>query len=307
METEDRSGLSDGHAPLAQSSLSVATQAGRYLDRVASGKVKRLSFGLGKAVDDETGGLEDENLIIVAGETKAGKTVTAVNIAYANIKSGVRTLVITTEVSATSYILRLVTRDTAVPLSVMRVPLGSGDRKAVDESLALFGQRPLYIADQPLCTLDDIGRSILEADPELVIIDHLQRIQYSGDNPALGFKNVALKLKNYSVKLGIPIVLLSQVTFGEGWCETLSDGTVQYRAERMTTRWSKEPVMEADKVLVLHNRGQHSLAHRGQANLIVHSMRDYSSGGVLPLIIKPEAQWLGDYDMFRQEFSDGPS
>lgn len=302
LETENGSAILGGQSGITQGAERVAVEADRYLDKVADGKIKRLSLGLGKTVDRETCGAENENLIIVAGETKGGKTLTAINIVAENIRQGVRVLVVTTEVSAVSYMLRLVSRQARIPLSAMREPMRSEDRELVGKALLYNKRLPLYITDRPLCTVDEIGQAIYETVPELVVVDHLQRVQYSGDNPAIGYKNVALKLKNFAVVMGIPIVLLSQVTFGDGWCEPLEDGTLRYHTDRMTTRWSKEPVMEADKVLVLHNLGLHRPDKRGDANLIVHSMRDYASGEVLPLKIKPEHQFLGDYERFAREY-----
>jgi replicative DNA helicase len=292
---------------VAQPSHRVAQEASEYLDKIAKGEVRRLSLGLGNSVDRETYGAESENLIIIAGETKGGKTLTAINVVAANIGLGIRVLVVTTEVSAVSYMLRLVSRQTHIPLSRMRDGMDATERECVGRALDRNKRLPLFIADRPLCNLDEISEAVWETAPELVVVDHLQRIQYTGDNPALGYKNVALKLKNLAVTNRIPIVLLSQVTFGEGWCEQMSDGSLNYHIDRMTTRWSKEPVMEADKVLVLHNRGLYRKDLLGDANLVVHSMRDYPSGSVLPLKMNPAHQFIGDYERYAKEYQRGPS
>lgn len=301
MEAEYSRGLSseegDGRTFVATASQ-IATDTSKYLKRLADGVEQRYSLGLGHSVDKETYGAESENLVILAGETKGGKTLSAINLVASNTRLGVSTLVVTTEVSSTAYMLRLVARATKIPLSKMRDGLSEADRERVESALSVYKRLPLFIADKPLCKVDDIEHAVLEVGPEIVVIDHLQRIQYSGENPALGFKQVVLRLKNLAVTLGIPVVVLSQVTFAEGWW----DGEDGYLTDRMGTRWSREPIMEADKVLVLHNKGLHRPDMKGEANLIVHSMRDYSSGEVIPMKIKPEHQFLGDYDQYRREY-----
>lgn len=288
---------------LAPAASHVAGEALQFVNRVYAGEVHSLTLGLGKTVDNETFGLEPENLVIVAGETKGGKTLTAVNTVYHNLAAGRRALVITTEVGSVSYLLRLIARHTKIPLSKIRdQSLPEEGQRRVKDALSISQSWPLYIAERPLCTYDEIQRAAYETEPELIVVDHLQRLATTGDHYPLALKNIVLKVKTLAVALRLPILLLSQVTFGDGWCEQDSDGKLIYKTERISTRWSREPVMEADKVLILHNMGLHRPDRRGDANLIVHSMRDYPSGEVLPLKIRPEHQWLGDYGAYRSAY-----
>lgn len=283
----------------------VALEVTAFLERVYSGEKLQYSFGWGATVDAATYGLEPEQMIILAGDAKNGKTLSAVNTAYVNSKEGKRVLIVTTEMSRGSYLLRLVSRELGIPLA--RIRAGETDpqeRVDIAQCIASIAGRPLFIVEHPLCTTEELTEAVAETMPELVIVDHLQRMQYSGDNPALGYKKIALAIKNLAVAWRIPFLVLSQVTFGEGWRTQDAAGKIMYDTSRMTTQWSRAPIAEADKVLVLDNVGMTRPDRRGDMNLVIHSMRDYPSGDVLPLKVVESAQFLGDFQEYSKLYAE---
>lgn len=255
-------------------------------------------------LDELTMGLEEENLFILGAGNKHGKTTFAVNTVAHNLDEGHTVLVVTTEVSARQYLLRLLARETKTSLRDIRQnKLSDAKKRYLQDELRRLGENPLYVVEAPLCTTEDIGRAIYDVLPDVVVVDHLQRIQWPGDNSALGLKDVSLTLKNYAITQKIPILLLSQLTFEDGW-EKREGDKVRYDFTKVRTRWSREPHGEADKLLFLHNLEQtyHEPHFKGRANVILHSMRDYASGDVVPVRTNMEHQWIGDDKEYRARY-----
>jgi len=252
-----------------------------YLEKAKNHDLNFLSFGWGKDIDDRTMGLEPENLVIVAGANKSGKTTMAVNTAAHNAENGAKTLVVTTEVTPQQYILRLVCREIGISLRDIREGNLSQDQHdaAMERSRHYANLSTLRVIGRGHCTTSDVEFDIRNYGPELVIVDHLQRIDPETDNNALGYKHVSQKLKQLALEYEVPVMVLSQVTMNDDWVDVGDNGDYEYKMDSMSLRWSKEPLGEGDKILFLHNLERSNIRHKGLMNVIFHSLRDYESGG----------------------------
>lgn len=265
-----------------------------YVTRIFKGEEQGLTFGWGPSVDKYTMGLEPENLVIVGGENKAGKTTFAVNTVAANINAGKRVLVVTTEVTAKQYILRLVCRELGISLREIRGgTLTPEQQRAVFKEIYQIGNLHLKVEDLPHCTIEDIEAATERYKPELVVIDHLQRIDPQTDQYALGYKIISQRLKQLAVETEVPVMCLSQVRMGEDWFTLDDSGHFEYQLQKMRTSWTSEPLGEGDKILFLHNLGRYIPAYNGYANVVFHSLRDYESGGFARVEIDYNHQRIG--------------
>lgn len=253
-----------------------------------------MTFGWVPELDERIGGLEPENLVVVAGENKAGKTTHAVNTVFANASAGKQVLVVTTEVSAKWYLFRLVCR--ALGYSLGDIKRGVLDNKQsfeVFKQLERFRNFPIRVADFPHCTYEDIRREVESTNPDLVVVDHFQRLDPWNENIAQGYKTLAQNLKQLAVTHSVPIMVLSQVFLSEGWFE-YRQGSFQYTIQLMRTKWTNELHGEADKVLYLHNLGSYMPAYKGVGHVILHSLRDYEAGGgYIPVHLDYNKQYVG--------------
>lgn len=268
----------------------VVEEAAKYLDLLQKGNVPRYTFGWGKEVDVRTGGMEPENLIVVAGGNKQGKTLAAVNTVYANLEAARRVLVVTTEISAKWYLYRVASRSLGISLARIRQgSLTSQEYSQVVHELSRFST--LTIGDHPHCRFKDIEKDVETNKPDIVVIDHFQRLDPEAHSEASGYKKISQLLKQLAVTYRIPVLVLSQTHLDDGWVK-YENGHYEYDHTKMRTRWTNELHGEADKVLYLNNLG-FSLQSKG-VHIIYHSMRDYPSGGFTPLDIQEEVQYLGE-------------
>ncbi len=251
-------------------------------------------------------GLEQENLVILGGQNKAGKTTLAVNTVDEALVAGLRVLVVTTEISAVQYVLRLASKRERLSLRDIRAnDLNPRQRMALDSALrGKIAHADLEILDKPNATVQEVIRHAQEHIPDILVIDHLQRLNLLNNNMALGIKEGCLELKNLAIRASIPILLLSQTQHGEGWYEKTDDDQIQYRLSNMSTRWGREPLGEGDKILFFHNLAREFPEEKyiDRANLIVHSQRDYESGDIIPVRIHLAHQWVGDEHEYRERY-----
>lgn len=268
------------------------------------------SFGWGPEVDKITMGLEPENLVIFGGSNKGGKTTFAVNTVAECCLAGVPVLVITSEVSASQYLLRLALRYRKFSRrQLMEGELNQSERERLMAAVMLYGSdQSLTVLDRPYATVQEIEQAIKEREPKVVVVDHLQRLDLGrGDNLAIGIKFASLRFKNLAVKKECAILALSQTSHMGQWYEQNEEtGEITYNLAAMSTRWGKEPLGEGDKILFLHNlsRDLWGDQYRDKANIIVHSQRDYESGDIIPVRTRLAHQWVGGEEEYQAHYGN---
>ena len=196
------------------------------------GKIAGLSTGL-YDLDQKMGGLNNSDLVILAGRPAMGKTALAVNIAY-NValamfkdtenmdpkEKGVA--IFSLEMSAEQLASRILSdiTDTAGQ-KLHRGDIEYSEFNRIAAAVSEYQQLPLYIDDNPGNTVSTIRAQARRLKRTkglgLIIIDYIQLISGSelrkGD-PVQEMTEISRDLKKLAKELDIPVIALSQLNRG---------------------------------------------------------------------------------------------
>lgn len=172
----------------------------------AQGSVSEVPTGI-RELDELTGGLRPGELIVIAGETGAGKSTLAIDIARtASVEHGLPTALFTMEMSASEVAMRLLSAQSTVPLADLRNgALAPASWPAIANARSRFADAPLHIDDTMVQTIDSIRLAARQRKNagglRLVIVDHLQLLP----------PGAARSLKVLARELRAPVIAVSQI------------------------------------------------------------------------------------------------
>lgn len=173
----------------------------------------QLSTGL-KDLDDCTGGLHNEDLIIVAARPAMGKTAFMLNLALAATDA---VGIISGEQGRGQIGLRTMAIEGNVSLHRMRTQsMDDMDWKRVTDAMNAAKTKKIWINDKPAPTIDEVIRQARmwkhERDIGVLMIDYLQKLRGGGGSDLrLQIGDVVSRLKDLARELKIPVVVLAQV------------------------------------------------------------------------------------------------
>ncbi len=169
--------------------------------------------------DFMTSGLQNSDLIIVAGRPSMGKTAFAMNIAArVAIDPGVTTAVFSLEMSRDQLIMRMLATQGKVELSKLRSGyLDDNDWSKLYDAAEVLSNAQLFIDDTPaLSTLElraRCRRLKSERNLGLIVVDYLQlmRSSHRTDSREQEISDISRNLKAIAKELNIPVIALSQL------------------------------------------------------------------------------------------------
>jgi replicative DNA helicase len=254
------------------------------LDRIeAAGKRKKgelTGVPTGFAdLDSLTQGLQDGQLIIVAGRPAMGKSTVALDFARAaSIKHHRPTAIFSLEMSREDLHHRLLSAQGAVPLHHLRS--GDLDEKEwtrLGKAQQQIADAPLYLDDSPELTAMTIrakARRLKErGELDLVVVDYTQLVQYGGgrrpESRQQEVSDISRSFKLMAKELGVPVVALSQLNRGP-------EQRTDKRPMVSDLRESGSLEQDADMVILLHREDAYEKEHprAGEADLIVGKHRN---------------------------------
>jgi len=171
-------------------------------------------------LDRLTSGFQQSELIILAARPSQGKTALALNIAE-NVAqhAGLPTAVFSLEMSKESLLQRLVGSVARIDGHKFRTGrLEKRDRESMKQALADISAAPLWIDDSGSSSVLEIGAKARRLKKEkglsLVIVDYLQLITARGrfNSRQEEVASISRGLKGLAKELGIPVLVLSQLT-----------------------------------------------------------------------------------------------
>ena len=197
------------------------------------GKISGLPTSL-DALDEKTGGLNNSDLIILAGRPAMGKTALATNIAYnvAEFMSHDKSVdpksrgvaFFSLEMSADQLASRILSTVTQTPGHKMRTgELDNAEFTRIAAAVRELETIPLYIDDTPGLNINAIRTRARRLKRNkglgLIVIDYIQLIMGTGNKKTEGnrvqeLSEISRGLKILAKELNVPVIALSQLNRG---------------------------------------------------------------------------------------------
>ncbi len=171
-------------------------------------------------LDEMTSGLQAGDLIIVAARPSMGKTSLVLNIAqHVGTKTEMTVGFFSLEMSKEQLFMRLLTSEARIDAHRMRGGfLGERDWTRLSAAIGTLSEAKIFIDDTPSIGVLEMRakcrRLASEHKLHLVVIDYIQLMQGRGkfENRTLELASISRSLKGLAKELGVPIIVLSQLS-----------------------------------------------------------------------------------------------
>ena len=170
-------------------------------------------------LDNLTSGLQNSDLIILAGRPSMGKTALALNIARnAAIESSIPVAIFSLEMSKEQLSLRMLCSEARLDSSRLRGGFFSmDDWRRLTDAAGVLSESSIYIDDTPNISAMEIRakarRLKMDKNIGLIVIDYLQLMQGRGtaERRDLEISEISRALKALAKELNLPVLALSQL------------------------------------------------------------------------------------------------
>ena len=254
--------------------------------------------------DQLTSGLQNSDLVIVAGRPSMGKTAFAVNIAeHAAIKDELPVVLFSMEMPGEQVAMRMMSSLGRIDQHKVRTGrLDDDDWPRLTSAVGMLSEVKLLIDDTPALTPSEIRARCRRIKREhgglgLVIVDYLQLMHVPGtkENRATEISEISRSLKALAKELSVPVMALSQLN------------------RSLETRPNKRPVMsdlresgaieqDADVIVFIYRDEVYDedSPDKGIAEIIVAKQRNGPIGHI-------RLAFLGQYTRFENLAADSYS
>lgn len=184
----------------------------------SDGGITGVSTGFDK-FDEMTTGLQEGDLVIVAGRPSMGKTTFAMNIAEnAAIGDKLPVAVFSMEMPGDSLAMRMISSLGRVDQHHIRTGnLTDEDWARITSAIHILSEAKIYIDDTPAMSPNEIRARARRLKRQhglgLIVIDYLQLMQVHGgsENRATEISEISRSLKAMAKELKVPVIALSQL------------------------------------------------------------------------------------------------
>jgi replicative DNA helicase len=249
-------------------------------------------------------GLQNSELIIVAGRTAMGKTSFALNIAeHAAVKEGFHVGIFSLEMSKEQLVQRLLCSLGRVNWHHLRTGfLAQEEFGKLPMAADRLSRAPIYIDDTPAISILEIKaksrRLKATRKLELVIVDYLQMVQGRGraENRQQEVSEISRSLKALARELKVPVIGLSQLSREVDKRET-------HEPRLSDLRESGSIEQDADVVLLLNRSWEYDRKDedRRKATVSVAKQRNGPTGTV-DLTFEMDYSRFENAETAREEF-----
>ena len=237
-------------------------------------------------LDDLTCGLQDGEMIIVAGRPSMGKTSLALNIAEHIGLNGKPVAIFSLEMGQQQLAERFLCSISEIDSQkVRRGLLSDSDYKHLANACAELSETPIFIDDTstltPLELRAKARRLKSRHDISCILVDYLQLMHLgSGRNESRQqeITTISRYLKALARELSVPVIVLSQLN-------RASENREGHRPRMSDLRESGSIEQDADVIMMLHredyyHRGETDYEPNNTAELIIAKQRNGPTGTV---------------------------
>lgn len=229
-----------------------------------------VPYGIPKLDDLYPGGMKPGNLIVLAARPSMGKTILMQNIA---VRSGRPAGIISLEMQHDELAQRGMAMLSGVACNqIENGQLSQTEWDAVANAGAEYSGMPIHVVDRGVSTAADISRVAhglkQRHNIELLAVDYLQLLKTEGGGRYQTVTEASIELKQLAKKLGIPIILLSQLSRN---CESREDK----RPILADLRESGQIEQDADVVMFLYRDSVYNnQSPKDQVEIIIRKYRN---------------------------------
>ena len=241
-------------------------------------------------------GLNNSELILVAGRPGMGKTSIALNMAlHVGLNQKKSVAIFSLEMSREQLATRLLSRASLVPLqNLLTGQLSEEQWRSVSDAAQSLSMTDILIDDNPTLTVSEMNAQCRRvANLGLVVIDYLQLMQsagsghtWSNESRTQAVSDISRMLKIMAKELNVPVITASQLS-------RANESRQDKRPMLSDLRESGSIEQDADVVIGLYRDGYYNKESENPnlAEAIVLKNRTGQTGTV-------ELSWLGEYTSF---------
>lgn len=250
-----------------------------------------------RSLDNRLAGLQESNMIIIAGRPSEGKTSLALNIAqHVAVKEKIPVGLFSLETSKEQLVDRLLSAQANV--DAWRITTGrleEEDFTKIGEAMGELAEAPLFIDDTPGLSVMEIrtkARKLqMEHGIKLLVLDYLQLARGpKSESRVVEVSQISQGLKNIARELNVPFLVLSQLS-----------RAVEQRGDRKPQlsdlRESGSIEQDSDVVMFIHRP---NVEQRDQVKLIIAKHRNGPTGEV-DMLFKGERTKFYEVEKQREE------
>ena len=286
--------------PKAGGPVAINTLLAKTVDRIDSlfnspGGLVGVSTGF-TDLDEKTNGLQNSDLIVIAGRPSMGKTTFAMNLVEsAALRTDKAVLVFSLEMPAESLGMRLLSSLGRIDQTKIRTgKLGDDDWPRLTSAVNLLNERRLFIDDTAAISPTEMrarARRLAREHGEigLIMVDYLQLMRIpgaSGENRTNEISEISRSLKALAKEFNCPVLALSQLNRS-------LEQRPNKRPVNSDLRESGAIEQDADVILFIYRDEVYhpETEHKGIAEVIIGKQRNGPIGTV-------RLAFLGRYTRF---------
>ena len=265
---------------------SLLTQAFENIEGRAASHITGLPTGF-RELDELTCGLQNSEVIIVAGRPSMGKTSLALNIAeHIGADNDMPVAVFSLEMSKQQLAERMLCSRGGVDTQLVRKGMLSTEQlKELITAGSELSEKPIYIDDTagltPLELRAKARRLKSQYDIRCVVIDYLQLMTLGTarvESRQQEISQISRYIKALARELDMPVIALSQLNRSP-------EGRENHRPRMSDLRESGSLEQDADVVILLHredyyHQGDNEYTNSNTAEIIIAKQRNGPTGSV---------------------------
>lgn len=271
----------------------LVTRAYELIETREGKTVTGLATGF-RELDEKTCGLQNGEMIVIAGRPSMGKTAFALNIAeHIGVIEKIPLAIFSLEMGRQQLAERFLCSGSEIESRLVRKGiLKTEDYQKLVEVCGVLSEAPIYVDDtsslSPLQFRAKARRLKSMHNIGCVIIDYLQLMHLGSgrvESRQQEITTISRYIKALARELNIPVIVLSQLN-------RAPEGREGHRPRMSDLRESGSIEQDADVIMLLHRenyyrRGEENYEENDTAELIIAKQRNGPTGNI-PLIFREE-------------------